>query len=247
MNGFMKFFFSLFLMAFPATRLSAQLQDCGTAKDGEGNLYRTVLLGKQCWMRDNLRVTHTPDGRELKAFPRGSGLERFPGGNPANMLQYGLFYTWTEAMNGAPATENVPSGVQGICPDGWHLPSNSEWMGLEDFLGYRDEYRCGTDVNNVAKAMASREGWTAQSPLHTPCSIAETPENNDASGFCALPSGSFWKGLDGFGSNTGFWTASEGSETTAPVHCFSASNATVEINCTPKEAAYPIRCLKDTN
>lgn len=239
--------YALLLLALPFNRIAAQ-QDCGMAKDSEGNLYRTVMLGKQCWMRENLRTTHTPDGTEMKAFTHNFGTERFPGGNPANVLQYGLLYTWNEALNGARATENVPSGVQGICPDGWHLPSNFEWMALEDFLGYRDEYRCGTDVNNVAKALASREGWVSgQSELHTPCSIADAPENNDASGFCALPSGCYWNGHDGFGTNTGFWTASEGSDVTSPIHFFSAANATVEINCTPKEAAYPIRCLKDPN
>lgn len=239
---------ALLLLAFPLNRIAAQLQDCGMVKDSEGNLYRTVMLGQQCWMRDNLRTTYAPDGSELTAFTRHLGEERFPGGNPANVLKYGLLYTWNEAVNGARATEDVPSGVQGICPHGWHLPSNLEWMALEDFLGYRDEYRCGTDVNNVAKALASRDVWgSGQSDLLTPCSIADTPENNDASGFCALPSGCFWKGHDGFGTNTGFWTASEGSDATSPVHFFSASNATVEINCTPKEAAYPVRCLKDTD
>ncbi len=238
---------ALFLLAFPLNRLAAQLQDCGTAKDNEGNLYRTVMIGKQCWMRENLRTTQAPDGTELKAFSHSSGVERSPGGNPANVLQYGLLYTWREAMNGAAATERVPSGVQGLCPDGWHLPSNFEWMALEDFLGYRDESRCGTDVNNVAKALASRQGWTPGQPgTVTPCSIADVPENNDASGFCALPSGCYWNGHDGFGTSTGFWTASEGSDVSSPIHFFSASNATVEINCTPKEAAYPVRCLKNS-
>ncbi len=238
---------ALFLLAFPLNRLAAQLQDCGTAKDNEGNLYRTVMIGKQCWMRENLRTTQAPDGTELKAFSHSSGVECSPGGNPANVLQYGLLYTWREAMNGAAATERVPSGVQGLCPDGWHLPSNFEWMALEDFLGYRDESRCGTDVNNVAKALASRQGWTPGQPgTVTPCSIADVPENNDASGFCALPSGCYWNGHDGFGTSTGFWTASEGSDVSSPIHFFSASNATVEINCTPKEAAYPVRCLKNS-
>ena len=136
--------------------------------------------------------------------------------------------------------------MQGICPKGWHLPSNFEWMGLEDFLGYKDEYRCGTDVNNVAKAMAATENWILDVMTKAPeCSIMDNPAANNSSQLNILPAGSFWNSYYGFGTNTGFWTASDGSDVTSPIHYLVNTNATVEINCTPKEAAYSVRCLKD--
>lgn len=230
--------------------LSAQ-QDCGTVKDYDGNVYRTVQLGNQCWMAENLRVTHFPDGTPLKLGPETSDTEKYyyyPNGDVNNVEKFGLLYSWNTCLTGYKPTEDVPSGIQSICPNGWHLPSNFEWMGLEDFLGYKDEYRCGTDVNNVAKSLASKEEWQAGMGFmsqYPECSIANDLSKNNASGMDILPAGNFFHTLDGFGVDAGFWTASDGSDITSPIHHFYYTNATVEINCTPKEAAYSVRCLKD--
>ena len=48
---------------------------------------------------------------------------------------YGVLYNWPAAMNGAESSDATPNGIKGICPDGWHLPSKSEWTTLTDFLG----------------------------------------------------------------------------------------------------------------
>jgi uncharacterized protein (TIGR02145 family) len=50
------------------------------------------------------------------------------------MAKYGLLYTWQATMNGAGSSDNNPSGIQGICPSGWHVPSNSEWCELENYI-----------------------------------------------------------------------------------------------------------------
>ena len=129
-------------------------------------------------------------------------------------------------------------------------------MGLEDFLGYKDEYRCGTDVNNVAKCLASKDAWKTVTPSVglslgasaesvQPCCIAENPSTNNASGMNVLPAGNFFNVNNGFGTDCGFWTASDGSDVSSPIHHFYYANAVIEINCTPKEAAYSVRCLKD--
>lgn len=241
---------TLFLFLLFAMPLVMKAQtDCGTVTDYDGNVYQTVQLGTQCWMRENLRVTHYADGTPLKLGTTTDAEEHYyyyPNGSEDDAVRYGLLYSWFTALNGAKPTENVPSGLRGICPEGWHLPSNFEWMGLEDFLGYKDEHRCGTDVNNVAKAMASQEGWFLDVMTTAPeCSIMDDPTKNNSSQLNILPAGSFWNSYYGFGTNTGFWTASDGSDVTSPIHYLVNTNATVEINCTPKEAAYSVRCLKD--
>ncbi len=221
---------------------------CGTVTDYDGNVYPTVQLGNQCWMAQNLRVTHYADGTALKhgADDPAEFCYYLPNNQTDNIEKYGLLYSWSTALRGATPTEDVPSGIQGICPDGWHLPSNFEWMGLEDFLGYRGEFRCGTDVNNVTKALSSQEGWRADFLTTGPeCSIINNLSANNSSGMNVLPAGSFWNGSYEFGGYAGFWTASDGSDVTAPIHYFAPTNATVEINCTPKEAGYSIRCLKN--
>ena len=216
-------------------------RDCGRVTDIDGNVYQTVRIGDECWMRENLRVTRYADGSAVKPEPAK------PYNDQHFVTRYGLLYTWNSVMNGSDPTEETDGRVQGPCPDGWHVPSNFEWMGLEDFVGYKDYYRCGTDVNNVAKALSSSDGWFFDfNTKGADCCIIENTETNNSTGFSALPAGSVWNGLpEGFGTDAGFWTCSEGSEETSPIHRFYYTNATVEINCTPKEAFYSLRCVKN--
>lgn len=228
--------FALIITSFSHAQ---EIRDCGTVKDIDGNEYQTVMMGDDCWLRENLRTLHYADGRDIQPAPQA------PDNNPQNVTRYGRLYTWFSVLDKSEPTEETDGRVQGPCPAGWHVPSNFEWMGLEDFVGYKDYYRCGTDVNNVAKALASTEGWQF-TPQDAVCSITENTSTNNGTGFSVLPAGSVWNGVaDGFGSNTGFWTCSEGSEETSPIHWFFCTKATVEINCTPKEAFYSVRCVKN--
>ena len=218
-----------------------EIPDCGIVKDIDGNEYRTVMMGEECWMRENLRTIHYADGREIVPTPQA------PNNDPQNITRYGQLYTWFSVLDNAEPTEETDGRVQGPCPDGWHVPANFEWMGVEDFVGYKDYYRCGTDVNNVAKAMVSKEGWQFDFLTKgAECCIIEDVSTNNATGFSVLPAGSVWNAqTEGFGTNAGFWTCSDGSPDTSPIHRFYYTNATVEINCTPKEAFYSVRCVKN--
>ena len=115
--------------------------DGGTVTDIDGNVYKTVKIGDQVWMAENLKVTHYPDGTPI---PNGAGVDRYYDNddfwfvyndNLSYEDSYGLLYTWSAATNGAAASSSIPSGVQGVCPSGWHLPSNAEYEQLIDFLG----------------------------------------------------------------------------------------------------------------
>ncbi len=81
----------------------------------DGEIYCTVQVGKQCWMGRNLRYT---------------GVSHCLVGNPVDKEKYGVHYFWKIAMNGEAASSANPSGVRGICPEGWHLPSVSEFNEL---------------------------------------------------------------------------------------------------------------------
>lgn len=226
---------AIFAMAQPPVK------DCGPVADVDGNVYQTVLMGDECWMRENLRTTHYADGKAISPVPA------VPNADTSLVATYGRLYTWFSVLNGSEPTEETDGRVQGPCPDGWHVPSNFEWMGLEDYVGYKDYYRCGTDVNNVAKAMSSSSGWQYDFMTHgATCCIIEDVATNNGTGFSVLPAGSVWNGqTEGFGTNAGFWTCSDGSPDTSPIHRFYYTNATVEINCTPKEAFYSVRCIKN--
>jgi uncharacterized protein (TIGR02145 family) len=90
--------------------------------DTDGNIYPVIQAGRYLWMAENLRVAHDPQGNMLDCFK----IE-----NPyMDSCHYGFLYSWTTAMDGA-----VVAGAQGICPDGWHLPSDAEWDSLTGWAG----------------------------------------------------------------------------------------------------------------
>jgi uncharacterized protein (TIGR02145 family) len=96
--------------------------DSGTYIDPrDGQLYHTVDIGDQTWMVENLN------------YETGNSL--CYDNNPANCVIYGRLYNWATIMNGEASSNNIPSGVQGICPPGWHVPSDAEWSKLCGQLG----------------------------------------------------------------------------------------------------------------
>lgn len=91
-------------------------------KDVDGNLYRTAIFGNQIWMTENLRTTKNSKGVQISSIKTSEDVS-----------QYGLLYDWQNAMNGETEEE-----AQGICPEGWHIPSNAEWKELSDYLKTND-------------------------------------------------------------------------------------------------------------
>src|SRR6056297_2140139 len=105
---------------------------CGTdsVQDYDGNWYHTVPIGNQCWMKENMRVTHYEDGTEISHVTGDTEWDNLTETDKAWCYYnnsdslgniYGALYTWAAAMNGAASSNDNPSGVQGLCPDGWNL------------------------------------------------------------------------------------------------------------------------------
>ena len=171
---------------------------CISLKDIDGNKYKLVKIGTQCWMAENLRTTHYADGTEIALSTNvtsGSIAYRYcPNGDKSKVIEYGYLYNWPAIMHREFSSNDVPSKVQGICPDGWHMPSLAEWNVLLDYVGSKDEYQCGDNpkkrVINTAKALASKTGWKESS---RPCSPGNMPENNNSTNFNMKPAGWFIK------------------------------------------------------
>src|SRR5574344_2484117 len=114
-----------------------------TIKDARDNqTYRIVTIGSQTWMAENLKYLPSVVGPRTgsKTTPHYyvygyNGTNVTDAKATANYNTYGVLYNWPAAMNGAASSTTNPSGVQGVCPDGWHLPSNAEWTELTDYLG----------------------------------------------------------------------------------------------------------------
>ena len=95
----------------------------------EGQTYNTVLIGDQCWLKENLNVGTMIQGDQGSS--NNGIIEKYCyGDNEANCDTYGGLYAWREAMQYV-----TTAGVQGICPLGWHFPTDGEWTILQDFLG----------------------------------------------------------------------------------------------------------------
>ena len=96
---------------------------CGdfTVKDVDGNIYNTVKIGEQCWMKENLKVTKNPQGEKITryCYDDDESICETDGG----------LYDWNTAMDGS-----TDEGAQGICPVGWHVPKDEEWFELENYL-----------------------------------------------------------------------------------------------------------------
>lgn len=157
---------------------------CGTLVDYDGHLYQTVVIGTQCWMRDNLRTTHYADGTTVSY--------QNPGSSESETQTFGLLYQIGTAMHGASSSTNNPSGVQGICPDGWHLPSKAEFDQMFDFLAHDNENCCGGNTTYVAKALASNENWQTSDVF---CAVGNDLAANNRSLFNAQPAGYYYNSI----------------------------------------------------
>jgi len=97
----------------------------GTVTDYDGNVYETIEIGTQTWMKENLRSLHYADGSTIE------GVYAYED-NESNVADYGRLYIWDAVMG---IGKSVSEKAQGVCPDGWHVPSKVETEILDDFLG----------------------------------------------------------------------------------------------------------------
>ena len=173
-----------------------------TLMDYDSNVYNTVQIGKQCWMKENLRTTHFADGTAIQRINGTSTSVAAlyePMYEASNVPIYGYLYNAVAYMHGASASSSNPSGVQGICPKGWHLPSDAEWIQMFQYVGSNEYYQCGGDSANIIKALASPIGWVNNYGFSNECYPTINPQFNNVTGFSAVPSGIYYGKCFGFG------------------------------------------------
>jgi len=99
----------------------------------DGQQYNTVQIGEQCWMSENMNIGIQIDG--VNNQTDNGIIEKYCYNNSDDSCNvYGGLYNWGEAMNYAAPSDLNPSGIQRICPTGWHLPSVDEWCEVSFFL-----------------------------------------------------------------------------------------------------------------
>ncbi len=189
-----------------------------TVTDVDGNVYNTVQIGQQCWMRENLRTKRYSDGTLVLAGTSASttiGYWYYPMNYAEYEVTYGLLYNWPAVMHGASGSNANPSGVQGICPDGWHVPSDAECTQLLDYVNSQSQNVCGGIDYQIGRSLAATVGWDL-SGLADTCTVGNPNLfANNTTGFGALPAGFYsvssaptvGSEFGGLGYVTFFWTS----------------------------------------
>ena len=223
--------------------------DTKTLTDYDGNTYNTVTIGTQCWMKENLRTTHYSDGWPIELGP-GYSLSSntayywYVKNDTSTMETYGLFYNFTSVKRDESPSTAQPSGMQGICPNGWHVPSPAEWNAMLDYVRSQMEYRCNGSETNIAKALASDNGWNETTAT---CAVGNEQSLNNETGFSAVPAGYRTTSYvnDTFGSDALFWTSNINGNSN-DVGIYINSNA---FNVTTRQCSLSyglsVRCLRD--
>ena len=210
----------LLLLIFLTTIFNSNAQSSGNGlTDIEGNTYKTILLGKQEWMMDNLKVTKYKNGQPIPHIQDSIVWNAWKIGAYVfykNDTKHGILYNWM-AVN-----DN-----RGICPSGWHVPSGYEWDTLAKFLG-------GEEV----------AGGKMKSKLHW-----ETPNISatNASGFHALPKGMY--GVNGsynnIGKNAYWWSSTEHGVSSAWGREIGFNESGLFAGHGDKRDGLSVRCMKD--
>ncbi|MBE0640170.1 MAG: hypothetical protein IH598_16775 [Bacteroidales bacterium] len=209
---------------------------CGEQiSDIDGNIYNTLQIGTQCWMKENLKTTKDADGNAITRYCYNN--------DPSNCNVYGGLYTWTTAMNGAASSNNVPSGVRGICPDGWHLPSDAEWTALTNYVSSQSGYLCDANTSYIAKALAAQTNWQTNSNT---CAVGNNLTLNNATGFSGLPGGYFAYGIFyRVGDQGDLWLSTEFSPDYAWFSVLFFEYPEVPRSFNTKGMGTSVRCLRD--
>ena len=221
-----------------------------TVTDIDGNVYNTVQIGAQCWMKENLRVTHYADGSNIpdgdcSSITTTTTDPYYYINTNLDAATYGYYYNWLAAMHGAASSNANPSNVQGVCPTGWHLPSDAEWSQLTNYVSGQSEYTCGGNSNNIAKALASETGWWDNSDECTPGD--QSIFANNATGFSAVPADNCYGPTFEFAGATSFWSSTEDGPDHARTRYMSYTIAAVPQSYSNKYNGRSVRCLRDPN
>jgi uncharacterized protein (TIGR02145 family) len=225
----------------PAELIIKITQSSETISDIDGNVYKIVKIGDQWWMAENLKTTKYNNGDLIGTTTpatldiSGQTEPKYQwayNGDESNVATYGRLYTWYTVMDS-----------RGVCPAGWHIPSDAEWTCLTDFLT-NNGYGYEGSGNDIAKSMAATNGWIVSTITGT---TGNDPMSNNMSGFTALPGGYRIMGgsyqlLGRYGS---WWSSTDYNATSVWFRFIYYNESLVTRTGSDKKQGGAVRCTKD--
>jgi uncharacterized protein (TIGR02145 family) len=200
--------------------------------DNEGNSYKTIGIGTQTWMAENLKTTKYNDGTAIPNVTDGNTWFSANTGaqctyknttNADTISNFGRLYNWHAVNTGK------------ICPIGWHVPSKEEWSTLNGYL-------TNAYGSSPGEPMASTMAWASST-----VGIGRSLFSNNKSGFTALPGG--LRGISGTFSGIGqqgyWWNSSESDEYKADNSWLSYDKSLLGTGSDIKQDGLSVRCLKN--
>jgi uncharacterized protein (TIGR02145 family) len=208
----------------------------GTVTDIDGNIYNTVQIGTQEWMQENLKTTKYKNG-DVIPNPTGDWSNLTTGAwayyNDSSQYNniYGKLYNWYAVAD-----------TRGVCPTGWHVPTDSEWNVLVKQL---DPQADTINTNSSIQSQIAGGFMKEVGDLQSGTGLWETPNQGatNSSGFTGLPGG--YRGYGTIGNRGWWWSASEYDTANAWVRSLHYFDADVYRGNRNKQVGFSVRCLRD--
>jgi len=197
--------------------------------DIDGNTYKTVLIGTQVWMAENLKVTKYSDGTTIPNITDNTqwqnnttGAWAYYNNDAANNAKYGKLYNWY-------AVSKTTNGNKNVCPTGWHVPTDAEWTVLTDYLG----------GESVAGGKMKEVGTTSWNSPNT--------DATNTSLFTGLPGGNrnYIGNYNFIGGNGYWWSSTEFNADNAWFRYLNSFIGNANRSNSIKENGFSVRCLRD--
>jgi uncharacterized protein (TIGR02145 family) len=200
----------------------------------EGQAYTTVQIGTQCWMAENLNIGEMINGNSN--MTNNSVIEKYCyNDSTANCDEYGGLYQWNEMMEYVTDT-----AVQGICPEGWHLPTDHEWKILEGTVDI--QYPVGDTIWNIV----GFRGYDAGKNLKSTTGWNEGGNGSGLYDYEALPAGiRYDSGYFLLTEWAHFWSSSESTNSLAWDRELNYFHINVCRERGFKHYGYSVRCVQD--